>query len=122
MANTKSSKGNPASHRMSNKHHAAHREACWANGQRNKANRRNAQDARETANREGLKADPTYLKPWERSKLARRRARLENGIPGTVTFRGKVYDALKRGEQIFRKHAKSGKYVLQTGAVAESFT
>jgi hypothetical protein len=44
-------KGNPASHRMSNKSLAAKRERCWARGQKRKAARREAQAARAAANR-----------------------------------------------------------------------
>lgn len=69
MANTKSGKGNPASHRMSNANLKARRQRSWAAGQKRKEARRAAQKARERANAE-LRAQglPT---PWERAQRAR---------------------------------------------------
>lgn len=123
MANAQSSKGNPASTRMSRKTKTACRARSWANGQARKAANRAAQNAREQANRDALAADPTYMKPWDRAKAIRnaRRLTLHHGIAGFVTYRGKAYPALKRGAQVLRQHAKSGEYQPITGKVAASF-
>ena len=65
-------KGNPASHRMSNKNRGARRERCYANGQKDKTRRRTLQEAQAKGNQQ-LRAEgkPT---PWEVA-CAERRAR-----------------------------------------------
>lgn len=80
MAQASSSKGNPASKRMSNKNLKARREASWLRGQKRKAARIKAQKAREERNKELRAAGlPT---PWEmaQARIAWRRERKETGI------------------------------------------
>lgn len=79
-------KGNPAGKRMSNEALRRRRAASWGRGERRTADRRNAQDARATSNRETrklraeLQHDGDYagaaefLTPWE-DACARRRSR-----------------------------------------------
>ena len=73
MANTSSSKGNPASHRMSNPNLKARRARLWAAQEKRKDARRKAQAEREQRNRELRAAGlPT---PHEAKKIARRARR-----------------------------------------------
>lgn len=58
-----SSKGNPASHRMSSTHHKEYRARCWRAGQARKQQRIQDQHKREAANR-ALRA-AGQLTPWE---------------------------------------------------------
>lgn len=73
MANTSSAKGNPASHRMSNKNLQAKRERSWKNGQKRKEERKEEQRQREQRNKQ-LRAGG-QLTPWEQSKARRREMR-----------------------------------------------
>jgi hypothetical protein len=70
MANTQSSKGNPASKRMGNDKLKARRARSWERGETRKRARQAAQDKAHTRNVQ-LKSDgiPT---PWERSKALAR--------------------------------------------------
>lgn len=68
-----SSKGNPASHRMSNPNLKARRARSWLAGERRKEARRKAQAEREARNKELREAGkPT---PWEAAKAARKARR-----------------------------------------------
>lgn len=69
MANSSSSKGNPASHRMSNKHLEEARARRWRTGQARKRERIDRQHQQEIANRALRSAgSPT---PWETACAAR---------------------------------------------------
>ena len=69
----KSSKGNPATHRMSNAALKERRAASWARGRRRKEARIKAQKDREKANRERrAQGIPT---PWEVAKATRKTRR-----------------------------------------------
>lgn len=74
MPNTQSSKGNPASKRMSNANLKTRRQNSWNRGQRRKAERIAAQEQRAATNA-GRRADglPT---PWEIAKAARAARRM----------------------------------------------
>lgn len=74
MANTSSSKGNPASHRMSNKHLQEKRKSCWANGEKRKKVRRDLNDAAWKKNKVLRAAGD--LTPWEAAKMKRRASRV----------------------------------------------
>lgn len=69
MPDNKSSKGNPASKRMSNAKLKARRAASWARGQRAKLDRKKAQKEREERNKKTL-AEGGYT-PWQAAKKAR---------------------------------------------------
>lgn len=81
MANTSSSKGNPASHRMSNKVLKERRASSWRRGEDRKALRRKEQEAAERRNRE--RRAQGLLTPWETAKAARtlRRAAERAAVP-----------------------------------------
>lgn len=79
MPQQKGTKGNPASHRMSNKALKERRARSWAQGEKRKEQRRLAQKEREYANhRRRAVGEPT---PWEAAKAARaaRRAAARKG-------------------------------------------
>jgi hypothetical protein len=110
MANTSSAKGNPASHRMSNKNLQAKRQRCWNNGQRRKDLNR-AENLKRAERNKGIRAlgtldkrtelalgqgsDPSawgmYLTPHEAQRLQRklRRAVLKNR--GLVPANAEMY-------------------------------
>lgn len=69
MATQKSSKGNPASHRMANANLKARRERSWRRGQERKTARREAQAARAADNRAArARGEAT---PWQIAKARR---------------------------------------------------
>lgn len=73
MPNQTSSKGNPASKRMSNPHYKLKHEAAWKRSQVRKAARREAQQQRERDNKKLRAAGkPTA---WEAAELLRRQRR-----------------------------------------------
>lgn len=75
MANQNSSKGNPASHRMSNPRRKARRAECWLRSQKRKERNRDANEERAAANRYArMIGDPT---PHEAKKAKRRAKRDE---------------------------------------------
>lgn len=133
MADNSSSKGNGASKRMSNPNYKARRKQCYLNGEARKAARVTAQHARETANRQALADDPTYLKPWERVKLARKIRRqaertAREGISkvakagverGTLLFKGSETMAERIAGVVYR--LVNGKAVKVSPAVAKRF-
>lgn len=73
MANSSASKGNPASHRMSNPHHKEKHQKAWTRSQARKEARRLEQATREKANR-ALRAEgkPTA---WEAAQTKRTASR-----------------------------------------------
>lgn len=69
MAGQGNTKGNPASHRMSNPRLKTRREQSWRNGQARKTARREAQEER---HRENVRRHQRgELTPWEQSKAER---------------------------------------------------
>lgn len=79
MAKDNGSKGNPAAKRMGNPNHKAVRGASWARGEKRKQKRREAQQARELANREFVKQAPGFLpalipgrRPSKQARFVRR--------------------------------------------------
>ena len=76
MPNTQSSKGNPASHRMSNAHLKEARSRRWRNGQLRKTARIKAQQLCEAAN--------VYMRLLPANGLAEMTARAEAGEKLTV--------------------------------------
>jgi hypothetical protein len=66
---SKSAKGNPASHRMSNKERKIRRQSSWARGEKRKDERRKTQQ--EAEKRNVLLVDSEKLTPWQEAKAAR---------------------------------------------------
>lgn len=69
MATGQNSKGNPASHRMSNTVLKGRREHSWQRGQQRKTTRRALQEAAHQRNRATVAAGG--LTPWQQAKAGR---------------------------------------------------
>src|SRR5580704_9347357 len=78
MSNSASSKGNPATHRMGNKHREASRAACWQNSQKRKAARIELQHQQEIANRALRKSGLPV--PWQVAEADRAARREAEGV------------------------------------------
>lgn len=92
MADNKSSKGNPASHRMSNAALKERRKKSHLSGEKRKAARREAQKLAEKRNI--LLLDSEKLTPWQEAKA--KRAERRNADP-FILRRRRIFmaDALK---------------------------
>lgn len=73
MAGNSGSKGNPASHRMGNKHLKEYRASCWSRQKKRKEARRKAEEERHKRNIQLRKEGK--LTPWEQAKAERSRRR-----------------------------------------------
>ena len=93
MANAKSGKGNPASHRMSNAALKDRRKRCFNNGIKTAEARRKAQQEREKHNRE--LRDAGLATTWELACARRREARKNDPA---VQRRARAYKNSNREE------------------------